>query len=52
MKDYIIVILEIILIFIFLKINKWLNDFWDDVIEIKEDNLKGGDNNKTKNTNI
>lgn len=38
MKEYILFIALAILSYLYSKLMKWLNEFWDDVIDIKEDN--------------
>ncbi len=38
MKEYILFIVLTILSYLYSKLMKWLNEFWDDVIDIKEDN--------------
>lgn len=38
MKEYILFIVLTILAYLYTKLMKWLNEFWDDVIDIKEDN--------------
>lgn len=38
MKEYILFIVLTTLSYLYSKLMKWLNEFWDDVIDIKEDN--------------
>lgn len=45
MKEYILFIALTILAYLYTKLMNWLNEYWDDVINPKEDNTKGGDNN-------